>query len=70
MRLPKPGSETVFAKDRFGNKILLYGNTDDCGSADGGFDLATDGRVVLDVRLARELAKRLTEYAAKSGEVK
>jgi len=58
-KLPEPGAETVIARDKYRNKILLHGNTPE----DGGFDLQTDGRIVLTPELARDLASKLWALA-------
>ncbi len=64
MKLPtKPGSDRVIARDKFRNAILIHRNTCDGGPADGGYDLQTNGRVFLDSRLAKELARKLLDFA-------
>lgn len=58
MRLPKRYGELVLDRDRYANKILLHGNSDE------GYDLQTDGRVFLSPQLARRLAAKLLKFAA------
>jgi len=57
MKLPKFPHELVLARDAYGTKIVLHANSE------GGHDLSTDGRVLLSPSVARELAKRLLEFA-------
>ena len=62
MKLPRPGGERVIARDRYRNKILLHGNPT-AEEPHEKYDFQTDGRVLLDSRLARELARVLVEFA-------
>lgn len=64
MKFPtKPGTEKVIARDRYRNAVILFRNSTDGASADGSYDLMTDGRVVLTPLLARELARILLQFA-------
>jgi hypothetical protein len=63
MRLPKPGKDLVIARDGFGNRILLHGNTAEDATAGVDYDLQTDGRVCLTPEFARELASTLLKFA-------
>lgn len=58
-KLPRIGGrEVTIAKDRYFNKIMVHKNY---GSP--GWDLQTDGRVFLDIPLARRLANWLNAFA-------
>lgn len=51
--------DKVIERDKFGNKILLMQYPDNRDA----YDLMTDGRVFLDVRLAKALARKLLKFA-------
>jgi hypothetical protein len=62
VRLPRDGGERIIARDRYRNKILLHHNLTGEQPHEM-YDLQTDGRVLLDSRLARELANALIDFA-------
>lgn len=57
MRLPKPNEERILVRDKYRSKVLLHGNQS------YGFDLQTDGRILLSTSVARKLAAALLDYA-------